>query len=263
MPSKTFDQINAAVTTPINGSVSPSLHPNSLIPFGEVLAADDAPSTASAYRAGCSALATMYATTSDIIAADAATRSQFGFSLAVDGRKIQVAVPEDKKQQLAADMGARFAAVAKGVDQHFHTVNETIDRLTSSIDRALTNPKRNETGVAAAASDIRKFIAALSDEKRMNFLHAAVAADDHEVVTAVLGTSGFVSGLPRESVAVLRNLASQKFAPREHAQLDAAQKLRDHLTVASRVFVQKFKELTPVLRESKNTTAIRKLREGA
>jgi hypothetical protein len=114
--------------------------------------------------------------------------------------------------------------------------------------------------VAAAAVQIRDYVRALPDAgARMTFLHDAIKDGHHEVVSAVLQTTPWVSGLTPKELATVRTLAEQKFATREANQRDAARKALDTVMQAGTRFVTEYTRLIPRAVPDKGTEAVRKL----
>lgn len=254
-----------ANTTPekISPHVSPTLHPDSILPLGAVLAADDTPLSAEAFSSARQGLRALYQTLNDVEIADIEMRKQHGSALVVDGKSIRQEISPERANELAATMGQRWESVARIFDQHLGRVRETQEALAATIEKALTNPKRNEPSVAAAASDIRKYIASLPDAKRMDFLHGAVESGDHEIASAVLATTPWVTGINREQFGVIKDLASKKFAEREYQQHAALARVVDAMTLAARNFTARFEALLPKVRVSPADAAMKALKTGA
>jgi hypothetical protein len=198
----------------------------------------------------------------DMTNAEQQTRTKFGGQLVVDGRTVMREIPEERRAQLAADLGARFESTARAFDRNLGIVNEAIANLDNRLERAL-GPKKDSPATAQAASDIRNYVRGLSDGKRMDFLHKAATEGDHEVVTAVLSTTPWVSGINREQAATIRDLAAEHFAPKEYAARNAARKVADHLRQSSQNFVAAFKKLQPTVKPSAHAAAMAKLKESA
>ncbi len=264
--------IVAATATPVNAAISPTLHPDQILPLGQTLAADDS-STAAAFQAGRAALKSLYDGLADMEAAIDATEAKFGTGQigssgrigpghVVDGAAVRQVLPDDVAARLAADMGDRFARIARRFDANTKLVDDTVASLTASIDRALT-PKSRDAMAAQSAADIRRFVAALPDEKRAAWVLNAIENDgDLEVAQAILSTSGFVSGLDRPQINFVRESAAKRFAPRDAAHLEAAKKLADHLKHASAIFVERYKKRLPVVKESPHSIATKRLKEA-
>lgn len=254
-----LEQLRESVKTEVTGDVSPGLHPDALLPFAQPLIDHEAatPALDSAFRAQ----QVLYNAMRDMTAAENETRLKYGGTLVVDGKSIQRAIPEAQQAALAADLGARFESTAKRFDRHLGVVNETIDSLTTTIERVLS-PKKDTPATAQAASDIRAYVKNLPEEKRMSFLHEA-AKSDHEVIAAVLSTTPWVSGLNREQAALVKEMASEGFAPKEHAARAAAQKIAGHLLSSAQNWTAAYRKLVPVLKPSAHAAAIQKLKGPA
>lgn len=251
-----------AATAPavMSPHVSPGLHPDSILPHGPILAADDSPATAEAFSNARLGLKALYASMHDIEVADIETRKQHGSGVVVDGASIRPAISPERAAELAASMGQRWDATARVFDQHMKAVNQAREALEATIKKALESPKRNEASVSQAASDIRHYVKDLPNDKRLNFLHEAIDNGDHEVVAAVLGTSGFVSGLNREQFATVKDLATKKFAPRQHEQHAALSAVADTMTLAAKNWSARFDQLLPHLKESPHEAALKALK---
>jgi hypothetical protein len=254
-----------AATAPavMSPHVSPGIHPDAILPFGQTLAADDAPTTAAAFSDARLGLKTLYESMHTIEVADIETRKQHASGVVVDGHNVRPSISPEKAAELAASMGAKWDSVARVFDQHLGRVTETKANLETAIAKALEAPRKNDTSVAQAASDIRRYIAALPDGKRMDFLHSAIESGDHEIASAVLGTAGFVSGLNREQAATIRDMASQKFAPRQYEQHRALSAVQDAMTSAAKNWTTRFEALLPRVKESKADAAMKALKVGA
>ena len=257
-----LDSITTATATPVRGDISPSLHPDSILPFGQTLATDDSPLTAAAFTAGRHALKALYETQAAMEQASLATRAKYGSGAVVDGSSIHAALPDDRAAQLAADLGDAFSRVARQFDLHVSNVTETIGTLTASIDRAL-QPKSRDAVTAQNLSDLRKFIADKPDGQRLDWVHQQIASGDLEVAHAVLGSNPFVSGMTREDQKLMRDLAAKTFALKEHAALTAATQMYEHLQKASQIFVARYKIIAPVVKPSAHAAAIANLKKSA
>lgn len=254
-----LDAIRAATTTEVVASIPADWHPDSTLLWAEPLMAHEG--ATAALQSGRAALKTLYESMRVMQDAERATREKFGGTLEVSGKVIQRSVPEDKQAALAADLGARFESTAKSFDRHLGVVNDTIESLTNTIERALS-PKKDSPATAQAASDIRAYVKNLPDDKRMSFIHGAINEGDLEVAQSLLSTTPWVSGLNREQAAMIKEMAAEKFAPREHLARGAANKLADHLRSSSQNFVQAYRKLQPVLKPSAHAAAIAKLKEA-
>lgn len=256
-----IETINQATAVAVVGAVSPTLHPDALLPMGEALAGDDG-AHASAYQAGRQGLHELYQAMAELEQANTLTRQRFGTGQVVNGSSIQAELPDDVAAQLSADMGNRFTRAAQVFDRNLETVNGTIDTLSKRIDGVLASKQRDAV-TAQNLSDLRHYVKDLPDSKRMDFCHRQIEAGDIETAHAIFSTSPYASGFTKTDVAILRDLASKTFAPAEHAKLAAAIKLRDHMHASAKVFAERFKQITPRIRENPQSAAVKKLRGAA
>jgi hypothetical protein len=241
--SEKLAAINAATATPViaDSDLSPSLHPDSIVPIAACLGEDDA--TLPAYEAGRHAQRLLYQGLNDLQTAWRETRL--------------ANVPDD---QLAAAMGTKVEQVARGLDRHMTTVSNVVEKLDATIEKTLTNPKKDTASVAQAASDIRRYVLSLPEQKRMSFVHDSIVNGDAEVVQAVLATSGFVSGLDRAQTDTLRSMSREAFGGIAWQQHNAAVRLRDHLTQSATIFAKRVHAITPVIKPSRAAAAVANLK---
>jgi hypothetical protein len=222
--------------------------------------AEDA-ATLPAWQAARSAQQALYTGLRDIRLAEQKTRTAVGpGGNVVDGANIRRAIPESEKAALANAMSQKYESLARSFDKNLGQVNAVIERLDTDIERALTNPKRNEVATATCASDIRRMVAAMPDGKRVAWVHDSIVSGDHEVVSAILGTSPFVSGLDRAQMATLRDMARERFGGNAWKQHANAVKLRDHLTQSAGIFSKEYLRLLPVVKPSPAAAAVAALK---
>jgi hypothetical protein len=238
------------------------MNPDSLRNLGPTLVDGEGGVGEVVYTAARAALQSMYTA---LGAMDDATKANLEVMVrGRDSRNNTMEVPPDKRPALAAAMGQRFEGAAKSVDRSVGAVREAVAALEKAVDSKLLNPRRNETGVATAAVQIRDYIKSLSGGgERLQFLQEAIKDGQHEVASAVLGTTGWVSGLTPKEQQTIRALAEQKFAPRETAQRDAARKALDTVMQAGGNFVQAYHKMIPRIVPDKGTDAVRRLAGGA
>jgi hypothetical protein len=233
---------------PILSQVSPTLHPDSATPFA---AAGDA-----AMSAARATLTSIYRGLDAMTTAEHTTRQTFGTTQVVDGAEIKLAIPQDRATILAADLGDRFAKIARQFDGSMITINEGIAGLENKIAKTLVSAARDPMA-ATEAADARKYIAGLPPAERMGVLHAA----DLAVVQACLAAP-YAAGIGKDQAVALRSLASDRFAKPEVDQLSAAVALRSHLQNSSKLFVGKFRTLMPTLAETPQSKAQKALKAG-
>lgn len=256
----TYDEINTATALPVVATVSPSLSPDMLLEPGKILAADDSPLTAAAYKTGRQAQGLLYNGLSLIEDAHATTMTQHSEKIVVDGRTIRGEVNDQQKQILANAMSEAFTAVARKFDSHLASVTETQEKLEASIAKQLQPPKL-DAATAVAASDLRKIVGSQSDP--MGYLMGCIKDGDTEVIHSVLMTSPRASGLSKEQFATLKEMAAEAFAPRVTEQLKAIRSVRDSLIRSATIFTDRYSKLLPVVKPTAATVAREKLKAGA
>jgi hypothetical protein len=235
------------------------MNPDSLRNLGPVLVDGEGGVGEVAYTAARAALQSMYTA---LGAMDDATKANL--AMVPRGRSTAMEVPPDRRPALAAAMGQRFEGAAKTVDRSIGAVKEAVAALEKAVDSKLVNPRRNETGVATAAVQIRDYVKSLSASgERLQFLQEAIKDGQREVASAVLQTTGWVSGLTPKELAIVRGLAEEKFARRESAQRDAARKALDTVMQAGGRFVNEYHKMIPRIVPDKGTDAVRRLAGGA
>jgi len=248
----------------LSADISPTMHPLSIEPMKAVLAPEHgATYTAKAFAAGTAALKNLYESMADLESVNQLMRQKYQVGVVVDGqtgRTMHKELPDDVAAQVAADYGARFDRTARVFDQQAAIVGETIEKLQGVIDSALTH-KANDPKSAAVASDIRQFVRGLPENKRMDWLHGRIGDGDVEIVSAVLA-SPWVAGLDKAHAATIRDLASERLAAVEFAQIATCKKLAAHLQTASAAYVSQYRRIVPRVREDNAALATKKLREG-
>jgi hypothetical protein len=236
------------------------MNPDSLRNLGPTLVDGEGGVGEVAYTAARAALQSMYTALGDM---DDATKANLKV-VPRGNRGTAMEVPPDRRPALATAMGQRFEGAAKTVDRSVGAVKEAVAALEKAVDSKLVNPRRNETGVATAAVQIRDYIKNLVGAgERLSFLQAAIKDGQHEVASAVLQTTGWVSGLTPQELDTVRALAEQKFAPRETAQRDAARTALDTVMKAGGNFVQAYHKMIPRIVPDKGTDAVRRLAGAA
>jgi hypothetical protein len=254
-----LNKLNESSAVVLDAKVSPALHPDSISPQGAVLVDENGGPGETAYAACRSALRTMYSALSEI---EAAHRAQL---VPASGPKgpTKMVVPAERRAALSDAMARRFEGVADTHARSEAVIHESIGQLEQRIGNAVAHPNRERASVVQVASEIRAHTKGMGTAgERMAFLQNAIAEGDIEVTAAVLGSSCWVSGLDKKEFAVLKDAAERRFAPRETAQRDAAEKVKAALLAASHTFTGRYMELLPAIRPSAADQAIKKLREA-
>jgi hypothetical protein len=251
--------INESTATPVNTRSGLSGHPDALANIAPTLVDGGGGAGESAYQAARVGLKSMYDALGEMDAATAANLAPVA-----RGSRTAMEIPNDRRAALANAMGQRFESAAKTVDRSIGAIKESLAALEKAVDSALLNPRRNETGVATAAAQIRDYVRSLKDGgARMQFLKTSIDNADHETISAVLQTSNWISGLSREEAQLVRELAEQKFATRAANQRNAARKALDTVMQAGGRFVSEYHKMVPRIVPDKGTDAVRRLAGAA
>jgi len=260
------EEIEAATgVAAINASVVTDMHPDALVGYGAVLADTDLHDSASAaYQSSRTALKALYESSDAINRAvdECKVATRVGTEKSTGRPIMSFGVNPTLAPQLAAAMSESFARAALQVDASTEILNRAEEKLQSDVAIALTNKRANEVSVSTAAADIRRYVANLKDSgARMNFLHEAVQAGDLETVSAVLQSNNpFISGLTRAEADRLRDLASDRFAPRAYKQLGAVRAVKRHLTRVQQSYAKNYFEKLPRAAASPADAALAKLK---
>ncbi len=154
----------------------------------------------------------------------------------------------------------RLTAIRNTIDTTRATIAQRREALENEIDQALGIPAAREQVVTAlACADIRATLRTIHPSKRFDAAREAVNAGDQQAVAAILSTSPWAVGIPREQVDLLRAMAAERFAPakvRLKASLDA---LAGVLETAGRTTLERFGGLVGV-GEGKDARAQRALK---
>lgn len=227
--------------------------PDSILPLGRALAQEDGPG-ARAYQAGRNALKQLYEASA---AFEEVNSTHKGQPIMKGVEVVGFAQSDEQKQTIAAAMGARYATLAKGFETHIGVVADTIATLDSAMEKSLQMKLE-----PIAAQAVRAYIAALEPGARPGFLMDAISKGDKEVLASAFSASSFLSGLPRERMAMLKDEAKAKFAPKEYGLHQAATKLHGHLTDAAATVTKRYAQLLPKIAPNAATAAMKRLREG-
>lgn len=162
--------------------------------------------------------------------------------------------------QLSTAMDAAFDKIAMKVESAKRIVVEQMGQLDKKVHTALAPPPT----AGLLGNEIRGYISSLDQKDRLTFVRAVIQSGDLVSTSALMGAPYYLSGLKVDGWKSMFDQASAKFAPREHAQLQASMKVLDHLTRAQETFVRKFAELRPKVdaRRQAANAAFESLRTG-
>jgi hypothetical protein len=258
-----LSEINAATAAEINTAVPVDQHPDTKSRHGATLVDDQGGAGQSAYSAGRAALASVYKGLSEIEKAYHAQLVPTATGQKGPGAT-RMLIPNERKAPLADAMHAMFARTATTMERNSRVVDENLSDLEQRIAIAISNPNKDRVGTAQAASEIRQYISSLKNSgERMKFLQESIAAGELEIVSAVLGTSCWISGLNKAEFAIIREAAESRFAPREAKQRAAVQAIKKQIESATASFMQRYVKLLPRPEQSPADKALAALKMGA
>ena len=268
MASDKLLQMNEQTDHPLNGSVSPAMHPRMLDDLGPVLVDQEHSGTSiDGYAAGRSALKALYSSADAIQKAREAVSRPLPIIGAIYAKGsapiLRMQVLPEKAGELSNAMAASAARAAANVERNSDVVDRSIAKLNSFIAAKTSNSKANETAIAHEAQQIRQYVSNLKEPSRQStFLKAAVDDGDHAVVTAVLGASPFASGLSREQHQILRSFAEQKFAGPELRQRDALVDVAKKIQTAMSGYALHYSKMLPKVVTDPSAASLAALKEG-
>lgn len=180
-----------------------------------------------------------------------ATRSAFdslsGTSAALLEAETAVKAAKDpaSERRLRAAAEHRLGALKKTIDGTRATIAQRREALEVEIDAALGIPAAREQVVTAlACADVRATLRAMHPGKRFEAAREAIAAGDQTAVAAILSTSPWAVGIPRDQVDLLRAMAAERFAPAKVRLKTSLDALAGVLETAGRVTLDRFGALT-------------------
>src|SRR5207253_1766035 len=127
----------------------------------------------------------------------------------------RMVVPENRVAELAGAMANSASRAAAMIQRNVDVVDSTLEKLDGWITEKTKNPRENVPSVVAEAQQIRDYVRALPDAKRMDFVHKRIEEGDLTVVTAVVHASPWIVGITPEQQSLLRGMAQERFAPKE------------------------------------------------
>jgi hypothetical protein len=268
-----LEEIDAATDTPVLGNIPPSLHPRHIggilaretkqgerkVTVADILVSDDSPAMTDAYKASRLAARELYNGLALLEHAELTVRQEHATGKVVNGKNIVPEISEEAKVTLKAAMEIRCAKTAAAFDNQLNVVKDATTTLNAAIATKLKYNDQSAT-TASAASDIRGYIKSLPQGERAAFCFKAADENDLEIISAVLTTTPFVSGLTRQEIAMVRDHASKILAPREYMQRHALSKISEGLTVAGDSYMRRFQEILPRSRPSSAAAAMAALK---
>lgn len=142
----------------------------------------------------------------------------------------------DDQKLLQMDNFAKkhLAAVTKTFD----TARANLTKGINCLEKAQVEPIQTKAA-STLANQIRDYARNLPDDKRHEFLRAAIARDDNETVTAMLGAPPYLSGLNHEYQAIYLRLYHERNSPGLAKRLQVMRAAKDLIeNNAGKVFTE-------------------------
>jgi hypothetical protein len=170
-------------------------------------------------------------------------------------------VAPERERELADAMQLAFDRVMPKVERCLNLIRQQRATIANNVAKALDDRDARTAAGIALAQEVRAHMKELPKTERAAFALAAVHTGDKGTVHALLSAPAFLSGLEPDSHGAIRQAAAAKFAPVDHAQVTAADKVISHVERAAESFVKKFAALRPKV-SSATSDAIARLVSG-
>jgi hypothetical protein len=246
MTNVQMQNINEQTASPVDTLNSISSHPDSLIPFGQILTQPGAPS--STYAAGRSVLKILSESLTAIRLADDACRTpHIGGRQELSGpnRAPRWSLNPDLQDNFVRDLDQSFGRCAKSLDTNRAAIVASAENLSKEVDSLLADPAKDRASRALESESVRHAIRNLPAEKRLSAVSDLIRDHAFTECASILNSPPISSGLNRQQMGILKPLAEQVFAPDKAAQRDAAFGVLRAVDAAAADFVGRFKGYTP------------------
>jgi hypothetical protein len=181
----------------------------------------------------------------------------------VFNRAGHMVVPSGHEAVLDRELRRVFERTVKSVQQNVGVIENSRAELEKEVAKALVPP--STSAAKEYGAEIRTHVKSLG-ATRYHFVSNAIASGQREVAAAVLNGPSFLSGLKDDEVAQLREEASAKFAPDQHAALQAVKKVEEHVKTHSGIWARDYGLLFPpqvlVDRAQRGDKAVAALKEA-
>lgn len=109
----------------------------------------------------------------------------------------------------------------KRIAGRFDSVSANLSTVVKSIETELSAPIESK-GSLTLATEIRRYVADLPDNKRMTFVQQAINDNDQRTATAILGGPAYLSGITTDMQSVLTRMYHEHHSPLQAKRLKAA-----------------------------------------
>lgn len=260
MADETFDTPNKPEQRNVSTSVGLALHPGNLAEYESVLADAKDSITAPAYRATVAAFDRMSESITDMVAADNELRVVDDNHRVMKNGRVEHTMDDSVKERAANAMGVSFTRGSKLYDDARAEVERTAIALTSKIEGALTDPRRDQAHRVQNAAEVRAHVKAMQKpSERAHWVMQRIDQGDLTVATAILQGSCWAAGLEPEAFDLIRATAAAKFAPNESRKLETLGKLAAKLDTAGANYMKKYLAIVPRWQAARGAAALKKL----
>lgn len=220
--------------------VPASSHPGILSPLAEALEVEGTVGKR-AIAAGREALATVYTTYGAIEDAEKALQAAAPAALIRQAPNGQSEFLGDirmvggtprrfhgHEDELAAASEAALMRATLTIDRRYAELTSYLEKLQQSVAEAIDDKYRKTPEGLSIAASVRDHVKGLGD-KKLQFVFDAVRNNDKRTVSAVLSAPAYLSGLKDKNLETLRDMAARQWAPVDHAQFGAVEKILEYI----------------------------------
>lgn len=220
--------------------VPASAHPGILSPLAEALEVDGTVGKR-AIEAGREALATVYRTYAAIEDAEKALQAAAPAALIRQAPNGQSEFLGDirmvggtprrfhgHEDELAAASEQALKRATLTIDRRYAELISYRDKLQLAVAEAIDDKTRKTAEGLSIAASIRDHVKGLGD-KKLQFVFDAVRNNDKRTVSAVLAAPPYLSGLKDKQHETVREMAARQWAPVDHAQHGAVEKILEYI----------------------------------
>lgn len=219
--------------------ISPSIHPDYLLPAGKVLNVEGTVGQTS-YSLAREALTALYETagqTNDTIDTYLASLPK----PAPTKNRVMNAPPPPLPQELIDACSAAFNRAASTLDARMKLLEKHREMLGERVNAAVASPE--DSSNSARRVEIRNYMRTIAPTQRAQTVEAAIKDKDGETLAAIFAAQPFLSGLKPEQATALRDLAAAALAPTDFAQLNALNEAIARIEHAAQLFVDQQKAI--------------------
>lgn len=155
----------------------------------------------------------------------------------IDGAVTRVHGHEGEYAEAAAKA---FERTSRDLDRRSDELRRHREALAERVEQTLNDKTKKTPENLTVASEVRAHVKSLPANQRLSFLRKAIDQGDLRTVSAVLAGQGFLSGLTEERHKTVRDMAAQKFAPTDHAQLMATEAVIEKVMTAGQHLVGRY-----------------------